>query len=269
MKNYIVDNYENYKEENRLTTNNARKVEFITTVRIMDELFKKESKILDCAAGTGIYAFYLADRGHQITATDITPRHIELINKQKENKDYEMVTAILDATDMSRFEDESFDVVLNMGPFYHLIAEEQRKRCLSESLRVLKKGGLLFTAYIPRYYVFQYVSMSNNEYLDATLAKKLINTGVLRHDDEKCFWTDTYYATKKEMEEMYVQNGVEIVDHFAQDGLAPLFSHIVDEWNEQQFKIWCDYHYSVCREESILGASNHVIIVGRKGEAKR
>lgn len=264
MKNYVVDNYENYKEENRLTTNNARRIEFITTVRIMDELFEKKSKILDCAAGTGIYAFYLADRGHQVTATDITPRHIQLINDQKQNKEYEMETAVLDATDMSLFEDESFDVVLNMGPFYHLITEEQRKRCLSESLRVLRKGGLLLTAYIPRYYVFQHAAMSNSAYLDADLAKQLINTGVLRHDDEKCFWTDTYYASKQEMEALYIQNGVEIVDHFAQDGSAPSFSHIVDEWNEQQFQTWCDYHYSVCREESILGASNHVIIVGRK-----
>ncbi|WP_312370675.1 hypothetical protein [Lachnoclostridium sp.] len=37
MKNIIVDCYENYKEEDRLTTNNARKIEFITTTRIFDE----------------------------------------------------------------------------------------------------------------------------------------------------------------------------------------------------------------------------------------
>lgn len=264
MKNYVVDNYENYKEEDRLTTNNARKIEFITTVRIMNELFMEGSKILDCAAGTGIYAFYLADRGHQVTATDITPRHIDIINKEKKNRDYEMATAVLDAIDMSQFADESFDVVLNMGPFYHLINEEQRKRCLSESLRVLKKGGLLLTAYIPRYFIFQYVSMNNSDYLDTVLAEQLINTGILRHDDEKCFWTDTYYSSKQEMEELYIKNGLEIVDHFAQDGAAPSYSNVVDEWDEQQFKIWCDYHYSVCREESILGSSNHVMIVGRK-----
>ena len=264
MKNYIVDNYENYKEENRLTTNNARKIEFLTTVRVMDELFQKESKILDCAAGTGIYAFYLADKGHRVTATDITPRHVEIINKEKQKKDYEMATAVLDATDMGVFEDESFDVVLNMGPFYHLITGEQRNRCLSESLRVLRKGGLLLTAYIPRFYVCQYVSMSNSDYLDAALLEQLTNTGVLRHDDEKCFWTDTCYATKQEMETLYMQNNVEIIDHFAQDGLAPSFSDIVDKWDKEQFKVWCDYHYSVCREESILGASNHVIIVGQK-----
>ena len=32
--NYVVDSYENYKEENCLTTNNARKIEFVTTTCI-------------------------------------------------------------------------------------------------------------------------------------------------------------------------------------------------------------------------------------------
>lgn len=70
MKNYVVESYENYKEEDRLTTNNARRIEFITTVRIFDKLFADNSKILDCAAGTGVYAFYLAEKGHKVTATD-------------------------------------------------------------------------------------------------------------------------------------------------------------------------------------------------------
>ena len=168
--NYVVDSYENYKEENRLTTNNARKIEFVTTTRVLDEIIGTKSKILDCAAGTGIYAFWLADKGHDVTATD-----------------------------MSCFADDSFDIVLNMAPFYHLITEEQREKCMKECLRVLRKGGLLVTAYIPRYYVFQYIATSNEKYLDEHLAKQLIETGVLKHDDEKCFWTDTYYSSKDEM----------------------------------------------------------------------
>lgn len=80
MKNYVVDNYENYQEENRLTTNNARRIEYLTTVRIFDEYIGDGMKILDCAAGTGIYSFYLAERGNDLTATDITPRHIDIIN---------------------------------------------------------------------------------------------------------------------------------------------------------------------------------------------
>lgn len=34
MKNHVVESYENYKEEEMLTTNNARKIEFITTTRM-------------------------------------------------------------------------------------------------------------------------------------------------------------------------------------------------------------------------------------------
>lgn len=130
MENYVVDSYENYKEENRLTTNNARKIEFITTTKVFDKFINLKCNILDCAAGTGIYAFYLADKGHNVTATDITPRHIDIINKTLKTKNYNMNTAVLDATDMYIFGDETFDVVLNMGPFYHLITEEKREKCL-------------------------------------------------------------------------------------------------------------------------------------------
>ena len=102
------------------------------------------------------------------------------------------ITSVLDATDMSVFENDSFDIVLNMGPLYHLITETQRQKCISESLRVLKKGGILVTAYIPKYFVFQYVDSSDRKYFDMNLATQLISTGVLRHDDVNCFWTDTY-----------------------------------------------------------------------------
>ena len=264
MKNYVIESYENYREEDRLSTNNARRIEFLTTVRVLDELINGKKTILDCAAGTGIYSFYFADKGHVVTATDITPRHIEVIRGILKNKPYKMETALLDATNMSIFEDESFDIVLNMGPFYHLVNVCDREKCMKESLRVLKKGGLLVTAYIPRYYVFQYVAMQNRDFLDAKLAGQIIQTGELHHDDAKCFWTDTYYSTCEEMEQLYKRHHLTVIEHFAQDGATPHFSEKVDQWNDEEFKIWCDYHYSICREKSLLGASNHVIIVGEK-----
>lgn len=264
MRNHVVESYENYREETRLTTNNARKIEFLNTVRILNEWLPTPCRILDCAAGTGVYACDLAERGHDVTATDLTPRHIEVLREELKNKPYAMQTAVMDATNLSAFADESFDVVLNMGPLYHLVEEADRLRCLQESLRVLKKGGLLVAAYIPRFFVFQHVAMQDARYLDASLSEQILRTGVLRQEDEKCFWTDTYYATAEEMETLYRQLGLVVVDHFAQDGVAPQFADKVDRWNEEQFQIWCDHHYRMCREKSILGASNHVVIIGRK-----
>ena len=43
--NYVVESYENSKEENRLTTNHARKIEFITTARVLDEVIGTKSNI--------------------------------------------------------------------------------------------------------------------------------------------------------------------------------------------------------------------------------
>ncbi len=260
----VIRSYENAKEEERLSTNNARKVEYLTTIRAFESLIPVSCKVLDCAAGTGAYAFYLAEKGIDVTATDITPRHIEYINKQLAHKPYKIETAILDATNLEKFNDASFDIVLNMGPFYHLTENKDRNRCLQECLRVLKKGGLLITSYINKFYVFPYVATSDSRYINRDLAIQLYQTGVLYHDDPNCFWTDTYYASPEMMESYYESNDLEIIDHFAQDGISPMLRKVIDTWDENQFGIWCDYHYQTCREKSILGASNHAIIVGRK-----
>ena len=264
LDNEVVKYYENYREEDRITTNNARKIEFLTTIRKFDEVFKEKYEILDCAVGTGAYAFYLADKGHKLTATDITPRHISYIDEHLKEKPYSMETKVLDATDMYCFQDASFDVVLNMGPFYHLIDKKARKKCLEESLRVLKKGGYFVVAYIPRLYLNQMIAMLDVKYVDEQLLSQIKTTGVLKHNDPNCFWTDTYYSSYDEMQELFRDNNLDVVMHFAQDGMSPLFHNTVDMWNDEQFDTWLAYHLSVCAEKTIIDMSNHVVIIGKK-----
>lgn len=51
---HVVESYENYKEEERLTTNNARRIEFLTTTKVLEEIIPPKSRILDCAAGSSM-----------------------------------------------------------------------------------------------------------------------------------------------------------------------------------------------------------------------
>ncbi len=263
--NYVIESYEKYKEENRLTTNNSRKIEFITTIRVLTEILPVNGKVLDCAAGTGIYAFHLADKGYDVTALDITPRHIEIINEQLKTKDYNMITGINDATNLSQFEDESFDIVLCMGPIYHITDSNLRDQCIKECLRNKKKNGRLVVAYINKFFIFPFIATSDSKFLNREFADQLLDHGIITHDDPNCFWTDSYYTSPEEIEGCLALNGMQIIDHIAVDGLTPLFLRTqVDEMNDEEFTIWCNYHYSICREKSILGASNHGLIIGRK-----
>ena len=53
--------------------------------------------------------------------------------------------------DLSEFEGEAYDVVLLMGPLYHLIHEADRRKSIENAMRLLKKGGLLVAAFISNY----------------------------------------------------------------------------------------------------------------------
>lgn len=261
----IIDSYENYDEESRLTTNKARRVEFLTSINVMDKLISKKSKILDCAAGTGIYSFHYAEQGHEVHAYDLTPRHVEIMNEKLKSKAYlNMTTGVLNAVDMSVFKDKSFDIVLNFGPLYHLIKMEDRENCIKESLRVLKHGGLLAIAYISRFSAYQYVALSDRKYLSEELMNKIIDNGYIEHTDKDCFWTDSYYYSVDEIENFMDGFGVELVDHVATDGISPLMKDKIDNMDDNEYKIWLKYHLKTCRERSILGSSSHGLYICRK-----
>lgn len=264
--NNIVNFYEKSDEENRLTTNNARKVEFTVTTTILNQYIKSNSRILELGAGTGVYSFYYADRGNDVLATDITPKHVDII-KQKLNqreKSINLSTEIADATNLSKYESESFDVVLNLGPMYHLTNECDREKCIKESLRVLKKGGILATAYINKHFILNLVMPGDKKFLTNNFVDKVMNTGVIRESEKECFWTDNFFTTPTEMETFISKFGVEIIDHIGSDGISPLLREFVDNMNDEEYSTWLHYSLASCREKSILGMSNHGLILCKK-----
>lgn len=262
----VVESYESNNEEFRLNTLQSKRIEFITNTRVLDSILPYNSKILDCGAGTGAYSFYFKNKGHEVTALDITPRHIEYINKETSSRGIKINSMVGNATNLCAFQDKSFDVVLNMGSLYHLPDKELRTKSINESYRVLKDGGILVLAYISRFAVFEYVATSNAQYLNRDLATKIINTGELRSSDKDCFWTDCYFATPSEMVEEVETRNMKMIDHIASDGISPILREKVDRLSEEEFKIWCEHHYNICREPSILGTSNHGLLIAKKRE---
>ncbi len=147
----ILNYYNRGNEKNRLddSTNNLEK---IRTLDILERYIPKTANtILDIGGGAGVYSFILSEKGYTVHLLDVTPLLIEqAIKLNKAYKNPLMSIAVGDARNLP-FEDNAVDVILLLGPMYHLVDKKDRLKALSETYRVLKPGGIVFTAGISKF----------------------------------------------------------------------------------------------------------------------
>jgi 2-polyprenyl-3-methyl-5-hydroxy-6-metoxy-1,4-benzoquinol methylase len=263
----VIDYYENYDEEKRITTDKARKTEFYVTTTILNEHIKGQNRILELGAGTGVYSFYYAERENHVVATDLSPKHVEIM-KQKLKEKYSNISLcaeVVDAVDLSRYEDEAFHVVNCLGPMYHFKEKEQRVKCIQECIRVLKPGGILAISYINKHYIIHGVVANQKEFFTKGFVEGIMNTGTHADGGENCFFTVGYFTSPREMESFLGEfPEVEIIDHVSTDGIGTLLRSDIDGLSEEQYDAYLSYVMKSCRDESLLGLSNHGLLICRK-----
>jgi ubiquinone/menaquinone biosynthesis C-methylase UbiE len=264
--NSVIDFYEQFDEENRLIMDNARKVEFITTTTILNQYMEPHYKILELGAGTGAYSFYYAERGNDVVATDLVPKHVEIINQKlkEKNNGMRLSAEIVNATELNQYKSNSFDVVTCLGPMYHLTDEFDRIKCINEALRVLKPGGILAIAYINKHYIIHGVMANQKKFLTKNFIANILSSGVNQEGDKGCFFTVGFFTTPDEIEAFIKKFNVEIIDHAATDGICALLRNQINELESEQYEAWLNYHFMSCRERNMLGISNHGILLCRK-----
>ncbi len=262
----VTEFYERYDEENRLTRDNARKIEFTVTTTILDEQIKPHYKIIELGAGVGAYSFYYAEKGNEVVATDITPKHVDIIKQKLKEKSGEirLSAEVANAIDLSQYESENFDVVTCLGPMYHLKDEEDRIKCIQESLRVLKPGGILAIAYINKHYIIHVVMAHLKQFFTPTFIDEVLSSGITKEGGIECFLPVGFFTSPTEIEAFIRNFNIEVTDHVATDGLCSLLRDNINELNEEQYEAWKKYILSSCREKSMLGISNHGLLVCRK-----
>lgn len=248
--------YNSIDEEARLKRKHSNQIEFLTTVTYLDKCISPNSKILDACAGGGIYAYYLADRGHQLYAGDLVEKNVEAIRKNQENHAELKEIFIGSILDLQRYDHESFDTVLNLGSYYHLIDEEARKKSLEESIRVLKKEGLYAISYVNRYAnIIKFREMFTDDF---ELLNEYLAHGY--HSKNKVFYCTTPELIEKELENY----GLQIMHHIATDGMKFIIGDVVNTLTEDAFNQWMAFHLKTCEDRSILGSSEHGLIIARK-----
>ena len=245
--------YENYDEEGRLLRDNAHLPEYLTTIRYFDKLFTPGSRILDACAGAGRYAFYLANKGHTVTACDLSQHHVNII---KSNPDAHKLAdiAVCNTLDLSRFKDNSFDAVLCMGALYHLRDNQDKAKALSECVRVCKPGGIIAIAYITK--IGAILTELND---DAGNIDLLVKSAYGDESVSSIF----VCAAPHEIESLAAKYGLKKMHHVGVDVIGPIGAKL-NNAGDDDFRRYMEFHFEVCEDPSYLGASIHGLWIGRK-----
>ncbi|TCL58073.1 methyltransferase family protein [Kineothrix alysoides] len=239
-------------EEERLNSGIGQ-IEYITTMKYMKSLCPPNSNILDACAGAGKYAFQLAQLGHNVTAGDLVEINVEKIKEQ--NKKVNSLIEIYQGSilDLSRFKEESFDVVLNLGAYYHLLDSVDRKKSIQECLKVLRKGGLYFMSYINRF--ANYIGHADEMNRDFGMFENFLESGTV---------DNVFFCSTPEMVESDIQeSGLRILHNIGTDGCI-YNGDIINSMSDDTFERYMKVHLSNCEVKSILGCSSHGLVICTK-----
>ncbi|KQY46651.1 bifunctional 2-polyprenyl-6-hydroxyphenol methylase/3-demethylubiquinol 3-O-methyltransferase UbiG [Cellulomonas sp. Root137] len=158
-------------------------LERILTTRLLEPHLGTPGRALDLGGGTGPYSVWLAELGWDVSLADLSPELLAIAESSLPAGTVQEVVEI-DARDLSRWADGTFDAALSLGPMYHLTTAHDRALAASELARVTRPGGLVAVALMPRYTsVRRVLSLPDERWqlADPEFVDRLLDEGVLEN----------------------------------------------------------------------------------------
>lgn len=256
---YLRDYYENYDEDIRLRSKHGS-VEFLTTMRYIEKYLSDNCRIIEIGAGTGRYSHALAQKGYRVDAVELIEHNIEIFkSKTTEGENISIVQG--NATDLSNFEDNTYDVTLLLGPMYHLFTVEEQKNALSEAVRITKKGGTIFVAYIGN---------------DSVILQYCFGRGIISIEPYASLVDPVTFKADSDPSELFVLDRreniesltdglpVERINFVGTDMATYYMRETVENMDDETFQKYLNYHFYICERQDMVGISNHFLDVLKK-----
>ena len=237
---------------------------YITT-HMMDRYIQPGSRILDIGGGPGQYSIHYARQGHTVTLLDLSDENVRFAKKKARQYGVKITALQGDATDLSRFPDDSFDTVFLMGPLYHLLTEESRIRAIQEAKRVLKPGGYLFCSFILTFGGVIYGMREIQETILMPEEEEFYELAAKGESFSGEAFTFAYMITVKDAKQLLDSiPGLKTETAFSQEGILAPYKRVLSKSPRKIRIAWCDYALRFCEKEEYLAHSEHLMIVSRK-----
>ena len=250
---------ETYDEWERL---DRHKIEFDITKRYLDEYIVGENlEIFDIGGGPGRYSIYLAEKGHKVTLLDLSKKNIEVAKEKSAERGITLESYIHgNALELDKH-DKKYDVVLLMGPLYHLINESDRKKAVELALNLLKSGGIIFASFISNYAPIIDYLKGPYEIDSVDNLLRYLKNGV--NDGESGF-TTAYFFDYKEAKNLMNSFGLKELAFVGVENILGSKESDIYKLDESQYQKWLEICYQLGKDENLMGTSEHYLYIGRK-----
>ncbi|HWT74140.1 MAG TPA: class I SAM-dependent methyltransferase [Mobilitalea sp.] len=262
--NVIEDWYTNkYDEWSRL---DRHKIEFEITKRYMDTYIPDAPlDILDIGGGPGRYSLYLAEKGHRVTLLDLSQHHIDIAKEKSCELGIPLVDYVKgDALELEAFPSEKYDVILLMGPLYHLTKEEDRRKAIEGAMRLLKKGGILITSFISRYApmldTFSYLEFDENE----EEVKGLLHYLEDGYNEDGNGFTTAYFIGIEEAQSIMADYDLKQLVFAGVENILSCKEREIYALSKKDYDKCIELGYALSQDKNILGCSLHFLYIGQK-----
>ncbi len=250
----VQEIYRRFDESTRLTQSKAARVEFLTNTRYIEKYLTPGASILDIGAGAGEYSLYFARKGYRVSALELSDSNIAAFRRRLTPAD-SIDLSQGNALDLSRYPDAAFDIVLLLGPLYHLHSERDQLRCIREARRVCRPGGKLFFAFIANDMV---ILTMFNEHPDYFL------NGPYNKKTFRCDDFPFVFHTLEACRSLLKKGEMKPLHEVASDGVSELMKAKINEMDDESFAQYLRFHFYTCEKPEHLGASNHLLFVAEK-----
>jgi SAM-dependent methyltransferase len=250
---------ETVDESERLSVAADGRLELIRTQELLRRyLPPAPAKILDVGGGPGAHARWLVEDGYEVDLVDPIARHVQQAST--------ICRALIGDARHLDAEDDSYDVVLLLGPLYHLPDPADRRQALAEAHRVVRPGGLVAAAAINRYAsLFEHAALAHlhTERMQASISE-ILRTAI--YNGNRGF-TLAYFHRAEELANELGESGLMEVSVFGVEGPAwSLLKAVEKHAAPDSIEPLVESVISAARlaepYPELLAASSHLLAVG-------
>lgn len=260
--------YDNAPEESRLELGTSQLEQARSRELILRHAPKPPAVVFDVGGAAGPYAFWLAERGYEVRLFDAVQRLVDVARERNKHAARQLTScSVADARELPE-PNESAEMMLLLGPLYHLVEEEDRRAALSEATRVLRPGGMLIAAGITRW-ASALDGLARELLHDPTfvrIVERDLRDGQHQNPTARLdYFTTAYFHRPEDLRREVIDAGFDVEGLYGVEGPAWILPDVAQRWNDpERREIILEVARALESESSVLGCSAHLLVVGRK-----